>query len=83
METLISKGVDEDRIHKITHGDVLNIGPFKIHVLKGKHIVFDIRLILKTFLIFVFCPIGKISGAYLQKIKITMKPGKRWLMILV
>jgi len=49
-ETLISKGVDEVHICKIAAGDVLNFGPVSVRVLKGKHIVFDKRLILKTFL---------------------------------
>jgi L-ascorbate metabolism protein UlaG (beta-lactamase superfamily) len=47
-ETLILKGVAKDRIHKITPGDVINIGPFTIRVLKGKHIVFNLAIILKT-----------------------------------
>jgi len=49
-ETLISKGVDEKRIKQITPGDHLSFGPFEVRVLKGKHIAFDIGLIIKTFL---------------------------------
>jgi L-ascorbate metabolism protein UlaG (beta-lactamase superfamily) len=46
---LTSKGVANERIHKIAPGDVLNIGAFEIRVLKGKHIKFNKGLILKTF----------------------------------
>ncbi|MCL2772048.1 MAG: MBL fold metallo-hydrolase [Oscillospiraceae bacterium] len=48
METLISKGVASERINKIAPDDVLNFGPYEVCVLKGKHIVFDRRLIMKT-----------------------------------
>ncbi|MCL2814523.1 MAG: MBL fold metallo-hydrolase [Oscillospiraceae bacterium] len=47
-ETLIAKGVDEARIHKIIPGDVLSFVPFEVRVLKGKHIVFDMGIIIKT-----------------------------------
>ena len=49
-EVLISKGVPERQIHETFPGDVLNIGPFEVRVLKGKHIVFNKALLLKTFL---------------------------------
>jgi L-ascorbate metabolism protein UlaG (beta-lactamase superfamily) len=45
---LISKGVGKGRIHKIAPGDVLSFGPFEVRVYKGKHIVFDLGLIIKT-----------------------------------
>jgi len=48
-EVLISKGVDETRIRQITPGSRLSFGPFEVRVLKGKHIVFNMGLILKTF----------------------------------
>jgi len=48
-EVLISKGVDETRIRQITPGDRLDLSPFEVRVLKGKHIVFDKGLVLKTF----------------------------------
>jgi len=48
-EVLISKGVDETRIHQITSGDRLVFGPFEVHVVKGKHIAFNIGLVIKTF----------------------------------
>ena len=48
-ETLISKGIEERKIRPITPGDVLIIRPFEVHIMKGKHIVFDKRLIMKTF----------------------------------
>jgi len=48
-ETLISKGVDETRIRQITPGDCLGFRPFEVRVLKGKHIVFDKWLVIKTF----------------------------------
>jgi len=48
-ETLISKGIEEGKIQPITPGDVLTLGLFEVHVLRGKHIVFNKRLIMKTF----------------------------------
>lgn len=48
--TLRRDGVKEDRISPIGPGDQIEIGPFKICVLKGKHIVFDRKLVYKTFL---------------------------------
>ena len=48
-ETLILKGVVEGKIQQITPGDVLILGTFEVHILKGKHIIFDKRLIMKTF----------------------------------
>ena len=49
-KALISKGVDGKRIHKIKPGDVLNVEPFTVRVLKGKHVVFDKWFIIKTIL---------------------------------
>jgi L-ascorbate metabolism protein UlaG (beta-lactamase superfamily) len=49
-ETLISKSVDETRIRQITPGDHLSFGPFEVRVLKGKHIAFNMGLVIKTFL---------------------------------
>jgi len=48
QKTLISKGVEEKRIFEIKPGDVLNIEPFEVRVLKGKHVVFDMKIIIKT-----------------------------------
>ena len=48
FDTLIKKGVEKRFLHKIAPGDCLRIEPFKIHVLKGKHIIFDKWLIIKT-----------------------------------
>ena len=48
-KTLITKGVPEVRMQLIVPGDVLIFGPFEVSILKGKHIVFDKRLIIKTF----------------------------------
>ena len=48
-ETLIIKGIDETRIQQITPGDHLSFGPFEVHVLKGKHIVFNKGIVIKTF----------------------------------
>jgi L-ascorbate metabolism protein UlaG (beta-lactamase superfamily) len=47
-ETLVLKGVDKEHVHTISPGDVLTVGPFKIRVLKGKHVVFNKGLFLKT-----------------------------------
>ena len=47
-ETLLAKGVDETRIQQITPGDYLIFGPFEVRVLKGKHVVFDAGLVIKT-----------------------------------
>ena len=49
-ETLIMKGVPEAKIRTIAPGDVFVIGPFEVSVLRGKHIVNDFRLIVRTFL---------------------------------
>ena len=51
-KALMSKGLEGKHIQKISPGDDLSLGPFKLHVLKGKHIVFDNGLVIKTFL----CP---------------------------
>ena len=48
-EGLIAKGVDSGIIRKISPGDELNIGHFIVRVLKGKHIVFDKAIVIKTF----------------------------------
>jgi len=47
-EVLMSKGLQEKHIKKIAPGNNLSLGPFKLRVLKGKHIVFDMGLVLKT-----------------------------------
>ena len=49
-EVLMSKGLEEKHIQKIAPGDDLIIGPFKLRVLKGKHITFDKGLVIRTFL---------------------------------
>lgn len=47
--TLKRDGVDEQRIITVSPGDRFEIGPFSIRVLKGKHIIFDRKLLLRTF----------------------------------
>jgi L-ascorbate metabolism protein UlaG (beta-lactamase superfamily) len=47
-KVLTSKGLASERIQKIAHGDVLNIGAFEVRILKGKHIAINKMLILKT-----------------------------------
>ena len=47
-KTLISKGIEEGKIQPVAPGDVLVFGPFEVRVLKGKHVSFDKRLIMKT-----------------------------------
>lgn len=47
-DTLIKKGILDSRVRQIAVRDVLNIGPFEICVLKGKHIIFDKWLVAKT-----------------------------------
>jgi len=49
-ETLISKGIARESIKKIAPDDTITIGPFEIRALKGRHVKFDKRLILKTLL---------------------------------
>ena len=49
-ETLISMGVKKECIQLIKPGDILNLEPFEIRVLKGRHIVFDKLQVIKTFL---------------------------------
>ncbi|MCL2764611.1 MAG: MBL fold metallo-hydrolase [Treponema sp.] len=48
QETLISMGVEKEKIQKIAPGDILSLDPFRISVLKGRHIIFDKWLIVKT-----------------------------------
>ena len=50
FETLANKGVEKSSLHKIVPGDCFSIEPFEVRVLKGKHIVFDKRLLIKTLL---------------------------------
>lgn len=40
-KTLLKAGVEDRRINLIAPGDLLNFGPFKIHVRHGKHVMFD------------------------------------------
>lgn len=47
--TLKRDGVDAQRIVTISPGDLLQIGPFSVRVLKGKHIIFDRKLLFRTF----------------------------------
>lgn len=47
-DTLISKGVDKERIRRVKPGDVLSLGPFEISVYKSRHIVYDVGLLLTT-----------------------------------
>jgi L-ascorbate metabolism protein UlaG (beta-lactamase superfamily) len=49
-ETLIANGVDAGRVQIIKPGDVLSIGAFEARVIKGRHIVFDAGLVLRTLL---------------------------------
>ena len=49
-KTLISKGLDSERIHTIQPGDMLDFPPFEVRVLKGKHVKIDLKLITQTFL---------------------------------
>ena len=49
-EVLISKGIAENRIHEVKPGDVLRLAPFEVRVLKGKHVVFDRGLVIRTLL---------------------------------
>ena len=46
--TLMKKGVDSANINVIKPGDILELGPFTINVMEGKHIKFDLKLIRKT-----------------------------------
>jgi L-ascorbate metabolism protein UlaG (beta-lactamase superfamily) len=49
-ESLIKFGVAPERIVAVSPGQNLSLGPFSIRVLKGKHIIFDRKLVLQTFL---------------------------------
>ena len=48
--SLHREGVAKDRIKIVNPGDTFTLGPFHVRVLKGKHIVFDRKLLLKTFI---------------------------------
>ncbi|MDR0463804.1 MAG: MBL fold metallo-hydrolase [Treponema sp.] len=47
-DILISMGIEPRLINKTAPGDTLDIKPFTIRVLKGRHIIFDKAIILKT-----------------------------------
>jgi L-ascorbate metabolism protein UlaG (beta-lactamase superfamily) len=47
-KTLIREGVAQSSINVIGHGDQIERGPFKITAFRGKHIRFDLKLILQT-----------------------------------
>ena len=49
-KVLITKGVESENIREIKPSDELTIGTLTVRVLKGKHIEFDRRIVLKTFL---------------------------------
>ncbi|MHB8156303.1 MAG: MBL fold metallo-hydrolase [Desulfocucumaceae bacterium] len=49
-QTLMREGVESQRIIVIAPGDDIEMGPFNIHVLRGKHIVFDRFMVAKTLL---------------------------------
>jgi L-ascorbate metabolism protein UlaG (beta-lactamase superfamily) len=48
-QNLIDRGVQPGRIHIVVPGNTIIDGPFSIRVLAGKHIIFDRKLLLKTF----------------------------------
>lgn len=49
-ETLVSRGVGEDRLITVAPGDVWRIGPFTIRVYQGRHCRFDFGVVKKTVL---------------------------------
>jgi len=49
-KTLVSKGVDERCIHTISPGDELHFGPFLVRVYQGKHVKYDKKIVVKTFI---------------------------------
>lgn len=69
-ETLRKKGVSAQRIVIIKPGDAIKLGSFTVKALKGEHIVFDNRLILKTLFnrrIFQWAKIlGKVINGFLK-----------------
>lgn len=46
--TLIREGVESGSLVRIAPGDRIELGPFTIRVMKGKHVKFDRLLVLKT-----------------------------------
>lgn len=46
--TLVREGMAEGQIKVISPGDVLNTGPFRIKIYRGRHCVFDAGIIAKT-----------------------------------
>ena len=48
--SLQREGVTRNRIKIVNPGDTFTLGPFRVRVLKGKHIVFDRKLLLQTFI---------------------------------
>jgi L-ascorbate metabolism protein UlaG (beta-lactamase superfamily) len=63
---LINSGVNRDRIKVIAPGQNLTAGAFNIHVLKGKHIDFDRKLVVKTILNF---RVLRYSGNFFRMLK--------------
>jgi len=49
-DALISMGIEKDLAQKIIPGNKLILKPFEVTVLKGKHVVFDKPLLVKTLL---------------------------------
>lgn len=50
QRALLAKGVEEAQIHKISPGNILSFGPYEVRVLKGKHVVFNMGLAVKSVL---------------------------------
>lgn len=47
--TLLAQGFPEEKLRLIRHGDVLKFGDITVHIIKGKHIQYDIKTAVQLF----------------------------------
>lgn len=70
-ETLTREGVKEADIIVVKPGDLIERGPFRIAVYRGKHIRFDSKLIMKTLF-------NRRLVSYRQNLKLMLKESRRY-----
>ena len=51
-ETLASRGISKDRLHRFEPGQTFTLGPFTISACQGRHCHFDAPLVTRTLLRF-------------------------------
>ncbi len=55
-ETLASRGISKDRLHRFEPGQTFTLGPFTISACQGRHCHFDAPLVTRTLLRFLLHP---------------------------